>query len=158
MAAKFSTTAPVIPVLLKHSAAKTWSNAKAEWRLNHIYFVDSEEAETCACGHYPICEICVIENDVTDTVIEVGNCCINQISPEFEQLRRIFPALKKRRLNPAVINYAATRTIINEWEAGFLADVWRKRLLTKKQSIKLDSIKNKIFNSVMSPARRRQNV
>jgi len=147
--------APIIPVLLKYSAAKNWKDARAEWRLNHIEWRDIEDAETCQCGHYPICELCIIENDITDTILTVGNCCINQVSPEFEQLKRIFPAVKQGRINPAVIDYASTRQIINQWETNFLNDLWRKRNLTKNQSTKFNQIKGKIFRNVISPARRR---
>ena len=138
-------TPPIIPRLLEYSAAKTWKDAKSEWRLNHIEFVDTENAETCECGHYPICELCIIENDVTDTVLTVGNCCINQVSPEFEQLKRIFPAIKQKRINPAIIDYASKRKIINDWETSFLSNVWRKQILTQKQAAKFNAIKHKIF-------------
>ena len=147
-------TAPIIPVLLRYSAAPTWNDAKAEWRLNHVEWRDSEDAETCECGHYPICELCIIENEVTKTVLTVGNCCINQVSPEFEQLKRIFPAIKQGRINPAVIDYASTRHIINQWETNFLKDIWRKRTFTKNQAIKFNHIREKILRNVISPARR----
>lgn len=149
-------TAPIIPVLLRYSAASKWEDAKAEWRLNHIEWRDTEDAETCECGHYPICELCIVENEVTNTVLTIGNCCINQVSPEFEQLKRIFPAIKQGRINPAVIDYASKRNIINNWETDFLTNVWRKKRYTKNQLAKFDQIKGKIFKSVMSPARRRR--
>jgi hypothetical protein len=137
--ASYAYTAPIIPHLLKYSVAPTWKDAKSEWRLNYV----------------PICEICVIENEVTKTVLEVGDCCINQVSPVFEELKRIFPALKKGRINPAIINYARERRIINEWETGFLKSIWCKRSFTEKQVAKLGTIKEKIFKSVILPARRR---
>jgi hypothetical protein len=148
-------TASIIPRLLKYSAAPNWKDAKSEWRLDHIEWVDPEEAQTCECGHYPICEICIIENEVTKTVLEVGNKCINQISPEFEQLKRIFPAIRRGRVNPAVIDYASTRHIINAWETNFLNNLWRKRALTAKQAATFGTIRGKILKSVISPARRR---
>jgi len=148
-------TAPIIPVLLKYSAASNWADAKDEWRLNHVELTDPENAQTCECGHYPICEICIIENDITKTVLHVGNCCINHVSPEFDQLTRIFPAIKRGRINPAIIDYAKKRHIINEWETEFLGDVWRKRNLSARQAVKLHTIKEKIFKSVTNHAWRR---
>lgn len=147
-------TSPIIPVLLRYSAAPNWEDAKAEWRLDHIEWRDAEDADTCECGHYPICELCIVENEVTKTVLTIGNCCINQVSPEFEQLKRIFPAIRQGRINPAVINYASKRNIITQWETDFLSDVWRKRKYTKNQLAKVDQIKRKIFRKIVSPARR----
>jgi len=146
-------TAPIVPVLLKYSAATTWKDAKAEWRLNHIEWRDREEAETCECGHSPICELCIIENEVTKTVLTVGNCCINQVSPEFEQLKRIFPAIRSGRINPAVIDYASKRHIINQWETDFLNNTWRKRSFTKNQLDKFNQIKEKILRNITRRSR-----
>jgi len=106
-------------VLLKYSEAKRWKDARYEWRLNHIWYADIEDARTCECGHYPICEICVVENDVNGTFLEIGNCCVNQISPEFNALKRIFPALREGRINPAIVDYAFKQRIINDWEKRF---------------------------------------
>jgi hypothetical protein len=64
---------------------------------------------------------------VNNTVLEVGNCCINQVSPEFDALRRIFPALREGRINPAIIDDAFKQGTINDWEKNFLKNVWRKR-------------------------------
>ena len=87
-------TAPIIPRLLEYSEGRTWIDAKPEWQLINVQFVDIDDAQTCECGHYPILEICTIKNNLNGTVLDIGNCCINQISGEFEPLRRIFPALK----------------------------------------------------------------
>lgn len=139
--------APIIPVLLKYSEAKRWEDAKAEWRLNHIeYATEPDEFKTCECGHYPIAELCFIENEVNNTSLVVGNCCINQVSEEFETVKRIFPALKRRHINPAVIDYAHKRKIINDWEKAFLTSVWRKKKFTHKQLVVFKNLRTKIFN------------
>ena len=101
-------------MLLEYSEAKNWADAKQEWRLNHIWYADAEDARTCECGHYPICEICVVENEVNGTVLEIGNCCVNQVSTEFDALKRIFPALREGRINPAIVDYAFKQGFVND--------------------------------------------
>ena len=148
-------TAPIIPVLLRYSEAKRWDDAKLEWYLDHIWFADIEDAQTCACGHYPIYEVCVVKNELNNTVLEIGNCCINHVSPEFEVLKRIFPALKEGRINPAVVDYAFKQEIVNDWEKKFLQNVWRKQSLTQKQATKFEQIRYKIYENIqISPKQR----
>lgn len=127
-----------------------------EWRLNHIWFADVEDARTCECGHHPICEICVVENEVNGTTLEIGNCCVNQISPEFEALKRIFPALREGRINPAIIDYAFKQAIINNWEKNFLQNVWRKQVPSFRQAAKFRQIRHWIYEHIrISPRQRR---
>lgn len=148
--------APIIPVLLKYSEAKRWEDAKQEWRLNHIWYADIEDARTCECGHYPICEICVVENEVNGTVLEIGNCCVNHVSPEFDALRRIFPALREGRINPAIIDYAFKQGVINDWEKKFLKNVWRKHGFTSKQAAKFKQIRYKVYENIQISPKQRQ--
>jgi hypothetical protein len=150
--------APIIPVLLEFSNATRWEDAKFEWHLVDIRFVDREYAETCACGHYPICEVCKIKNEVTQIVIEVGNCCINQVSPEFDDLRRIFPARRDGRINPAIFDYAKKRNIINDWESRFLTDKWNRRRLSTKQSNKFKDIRFKLYSRINISAAQRKKI
>lgn len=148
---------PIIPVLLRYSEAKQWEDAKIEWYLVDIRLADREYAETCACGHYPICEICKIKNEVNNTRLEVGNCCINQVSDEFDALRRIFPALRDGRINPAVIDYAHKRKIINDWERNFLTNTWKKKHLSLKQTKIFGKIRYKLYNGIeISPDQRKK--
>jgi len=144
-------------VLLRYSEAKGWDDAKLEWHLVNIRFVDIDCAETCACGHYPICEICKIKNEVNNTVLEVGNCCINQVSPEFDDLRRIFPALRDGRVNPAIIDYANKRKIITDWEYKFLKNTWNRRRLTAIQARIFREVRHKLYRKIeISPAQRKR--
>ncbi len=144
-------------MLLRYSEAKGWEDAKLEWRLVNIRFVDIYCAETCACGHYPICEICKIENVVNNTVLKVGNCCINQVSPEFDSLRRIFPALREGRINPAIIDYASKRGIITNWESKFLKNTWNRKRRTAKQERIFRDVRHKLYRKLdISPAQRKK--
>ena len=143
-------------MLLRYSEAKRWEDARQEWRLNHIWYADIEDARTCECGHYPICEICVVENEVNGTFLEIGNCCINQISPEFDALKRIFPALREGRINPAIVDYAFKQRIINDWEKRFLLDVWRKYSYSPRQAAKFEQIRYRIYENIRISPRQRQ--
>ena len=144
-------------MLLRYSEAKGWDDAKLEWHLVNIRFVDIDCAETCACGHYPICEICKIKNEVNNTVLEVGNCCINQLSPEFDDLRRIFPALRDGRINPAIIDYASKRGIITNWESKFLRNTWNRKRRTTKQERIFRDVRHKLYRKIdISPAQRKR--
>ena len=42
------------------SQSKVWDTAKLEWSLSQIY--EADEPERCLCGHFPIIEICILQN------------------------------------------------------------------------------------------------
>lgn len=124
----------------------------------YVWYADFEEARTCECGHYPICEVCVVKNEVNGTILEIGNCCINQVSDEFESLKRIFPALRDGRINSAVIDYAHKQKIINDWEKKFLHNNWRKRSKTPKQAATFKDLRYKIYENIKISPKQRQSV
>jgi hypothetical protein len=62
--------------ILALSKAVDWETAKKEWSLVDI--IESDEPETCLCGHYPIIEICTIANRITKNIAEVGNVCVKR--------------------------------------------------------------------------------
>ena len=53
--------------LLKLSYSKYWADAKKEWGIQRIYYLD-DEPQACLCGHYPIKEVCVIKNNKTGKI------------------------------------------------------------------------------------------
>jgi hypothetical protein len=55
--------------ILELSESSEWNKAKEEWKLKNIYF--SENKQSCLCGHYPIKEICIIENKLNGITAEV---------------------------------------------------------------------------------------
>jgi hypothetical protein len=57
------------------SRAKTWEEAKLEWKLEKIY--RSDDKEKCICGHN-IIEKCVIINRCNDKRLIIGNVCIDK--------------------------------------------------------------------------------
>lgn len=62
--------------ILKLSRATDWITACREWVLIDIY--EADQPETCLCEHFPIIEICVIKNTITQAVTEVGNVCVKR--------------------------------------------------------------------------------
>lgn len=121
--------------ILNRSQSKTWGIAKMEWRLSHIY--EAEEPETCLCGHFPIIEICILQNKLNAQFATVGNCCVKKFIGLPSDL--IFQAVKRVRkdnqksLNAEAIQHAYENGWINEWEYKFSIDTMRKRILSGKQ-------------------------
>ena len=133
--------------LIGLSGATAWVDAAREWKLQSIW--RSQDNETCLCGHYPIREICEIQNVVTLEVAEVGNCCVQQflgIQSErlFSSLRRVLSGVSTS-FNQDVILLAYERGAINRWEAEFYSGVWRKRNLSYKQ----ESVKARINTKLL---------
>ena len=129
------------------SSAEEWYEAVQEWSLREIY--KSENPQTCLCGHHPIREVCVIDNNETGNSAEVGNCCVNNflgINSEifFSSLRRVSND-NEASFNEATLEYAHGQNIINDWELKFYHSVWRKRKLSQKQREKKQQINEKIL-------------
>ena len=99
--------------ILKRSQAKVWDIAKLEWKLNEIY--EAEEPETCLCGHFPIIEICILQNKLNTQFATVGNCCVKKFIGLPSDL--IFQAVKRVRkdnqksLNAEAIQHAYEKGI-----------------------------------------------
>jgi len=121
--------------ILQKSNSKIWDIAKLEWTLDEIY--ETDEPESCLCGHFPIIEICILRNKVNAQVATVGNCCVKKFIGLPSDL--IFQAVKRVRkdnqksLNAEAIQYAYKKGWINEWERKFSIDTIRKRVLSDKQ-------------------------
>jgi hypothetical protein len=129
--------------ILKLSKAQDWEVARKEWVLITIYEVG--EPDTCLCGHFPIIEICEIENRITGNRADVGNVCIKRFLGFRSDL--IFAGLKRIRkdpaksLNPDAITFFRQRGALSDWEYNFLQDTMRKRTLTPAQLAKRRSIR-----------------
>lgn len=131
--------------IIELSIADTWNNAKSEWFFEYAY--QSDEAEECLCGHYPIKNICVIKNRENGNFTEVGNICINKFL-EIKSGNKIFQSITKikgdktRSISKEALEYIKSKNGISEYEYNFYSDIIRKRNLSEKQ---LD-LKNKINN------------
>jgi hypothetical protein len=136
--------------ILELSAATDWEVARREWRLVGVF--ESEEPETCLCGHHPIIEICEISNASTNRTAEVGNRCVKR----FLGFRsdQIFLSLKKIRkdstksLGSDAVAFFYEKNIINQWEYSFQQDTMRKRNLTHNQVLTRQKINAKVLASL----------
>jgi hypothetical protein len=121
--------------ILMLSNSKEWNSARLEWVLQQIY--EADEPETCLCGHFPIIEICILQNRENQNSATVGNCCVKKFIGLPSDL--IFQAVKRVRkdsdksLNAEAINHAFSKGWINAWEHDFSLDTMRKRNLSSKQ-------------------------
>ncbi len=128
----------LISEIVERSVAITWDEAKLEWSLLEVY--ESDEPETCLCGHYPIVELCVLLNRRNKNQATVGNCCVKKFVGLPSE--KIFQAVKRVRkdtsksLNAEAIQHAFTRGWINEWEKDFYFNIMRKRSLTSRREDK----------------------
>jgi hypothetical protein len=135
--------------MLPLSVASSWPQAKLEWALAEVYRQD--EPDTCLCGHYPINEICVLENRRNGNRAEVGNVCVKKFLGLPSD--RIFQAIRRvaenpvRALNAETIQHAHQRGWITDWERNFYLDTVRKRVLTEKQAAKRLAINNRILRA-----------
>jgi hypothetical protein len=133
--------------ILERSTATKWDAAKLEWTLHEVF--ESEEPETCLCGHYPIIENCVLRNKTNGVFATVGNCCVKKFIGLPSDL--IFQAVKRVRsdssksLNAEAIAYARERDWINNWELEFYFRIMRKRNLSDKQIAKKRQINEKFL-------------
>jgi len=133
--------------IIKRSVARTWDKAKLEWSLLEVY--EADEPEKCLCGHYPIIELCVIQNRLNGGQVTVGNCCVRRFVglPSDE----IFQAVKRVRkdtsksLNVEAIEHAFARNWMTQWEHDFYLDVMRKRRLTFRQKAKKLEINERVL-------------
>ena len=136
--------------ILQRSQSEFWETAKSEWVLNEIY--ESEQLETCLCGHFPIIEICVLGNKINQNAVTVGNCCAKKFMglPSgliFQAVKRIRKDIK-RSLNPAAIKHAHKYAWINDWEFNFSMDTCRKRVLTDRQMEARKKVNNKMLKNM----------
>ena len=136
------TAFPLFGRILELSKADDWHVARKEWIVEEIYIADDPDA--CLCGHYPIRELCILYNAVTGAHATVGNCCVRHFLGD-NTVGRVLDAIKCRRINGDLIEYAYNADIINGWEYSFLWSTWRKRALTRKQATVFDRLHKKIF-------------
>lgn len=136
--------------ILDLSNSKDWKLAKLEWRLKDIF--ESDEPDTCLCGHNPIKEICVIKNIYNHNEATVGNVCIkkflglpsNQI---FDCLKRLKTDINNSP-NKALIEHAYREKWINAWEYDFSLNTMNKRYLNQKQLTKRGQINQKLITKL----------
>ena len=133
----------LIEELLKFSKSKIWDEAKKEWKLDKVYF---DSNGSCLCGHFPIKELCIIENSKTKIKKIVGNCCVKKFNTEsnlvFQGLKRIVSV--ENSINIDALYYVFKKGIINLWEHDFYRNIMFKRKFSAKQQQVKERINRKI--------------
>jgi hypothetical protein len=137
--------------LISLSVANTWTEAKLEWALEHVWRED--EPDTCLCGHFPIIEICLLRNRRNKNSAIVGNCCVKKFDtlPSdliFQAVRRIQQDVE-RAINAETIDHAHQKGWINDWERGFYMNTWRKRKLSGAQHSTRVQINQKVLRGIV---------
>lgn len=135
--------------ILKLSDSKYWEQAKNEWTFEYAY--NSEEFQSCLCGHYPIKNICVLKNSKNANTTEVGNCCVNKFLG-LEDGNKIFTSLKRlkkdlsKSMSLEVLEFLFNKRVLSEWEHNFYLDTIRKRNLSIKQKKIRERLNQKLLD------------
>jgi len=150
----------LIDEIIIRSVSDSWETARKEWFFENAY--QSEEPETCLCGHFPIINICVIKNTRNGNCTEVGNCCINKFL-DIDEGNKIFSSvnrLKKdisKSMSFEALQYLNEKGILDNFEFEFYSSIIRKRKLSDKQISIKERINQKFIdftsyeaNSVLS--------
>ena len=121
--------------ILSHSTSKTWGEAKKEWIPKDSY--DAEEFQTCICGHYPIKNIHIIQNQSNGASLEIGNQCVKKFfDPEIVSMIKSLQKIKKditKSVSVDMLYFLINKKAINQWEFDFYENIRRKRKLSEKQ-------------------------
>jgi len=132
--------------IIDRSEADTWEDAKKEWFLEYIEMAGEGEDYSCLCTHPHIKELCYIANENNGNEALVGNCCVKKFMELESDL--IFQAIRRGKVNSAMLGYAFSHNMITEWENNFMLGVMRKRKMTVKQRTVYDRLQKKILGSV----------
>ena len=133
--------------IIRLSRATNWAAAKLEWSLVEVY--ESDEPDTCLCGHFPIIEICVIRNKRNGNETIVGNVCVNKFlglpsDNIFRSVKRIAKDNTKS-LSLDAIDHAYAKKWITDWERDFSLDTRGKRKMSENQIAKRVEINRKVM-------------
>jgi len=122
--------------ILKLSVSQFWDSAKLEWKFENAY--QSEEKQTCLCGHFPIRNICVIKNKENNSTTEVGNCCVYKFF-DIDEGNKVFISIKRLKKDPSKsmsadsVEYLKSKNILNDFEYNFYKNIIKKRNLSERQ-------------------------
>ena len=138
----------LIQRIIELSVADTWEEAKQEWTYLYLTHLENEYGK-CLCSHYPIVNLCHIQNKINGSKAIVGNCCINKFLDNIVDAKKLSERLTKGKINKYCIQEAHAKNIINDWEHGFIMDTLRKRKLSTKQKFYKESITKKIVDGLI---------
>lgn len=132
--------------IIDRSEADTWEEAKKEWSLQYVEMAEDGEDYSCLCTHPHIKELCYIKNKINGNEVLVGNCCVKKFMELESDL--LFQAIRRSKVNSAMLEYAFSHNMISKWENSFMLDVMRKRKMTVKQRAVYERISDKIFGGI----------
>lgn len=136
--------------ILPLSAAKSFNDARLEWKLIHIEL--SDDWDNCPCGQ-SIKELCHIKNTKNGHETYVGNVCINNFLGI--NTGNLFDGLKRIKENPSanansdLIQHAYNLGYIFEKELNFLQQTRLKRNLSTKQKEWNEKINRRIISKTI---------
>jgi hypothetical protein len=137
----------LIKKIIDNSEIKQWDKAKLEWELSEVWY--SQSPDSCACGYFPINEICEIVNVKNKNALTVGNCCVKKFiglsSDLIFQAKNRVTKDNEKSFNIETIDFAHKKGWINNWEYEFYADIMRKRKFSDKQLSKKVQINIKVL-------------
>ncbi|MFA6152540.1 MAG: hypothetical protein WC716_14550 [Chitinophagaceae bacterium] len=137
----------LVSEIILRSNANDWQQAKGEWKLQSISF--AKPPHVCLCGHYPIIELCLIQNKQNGNRATVGNCCVKKFmglrtNKFFEAIKRI-NADSNRSVNLVTLEIAYKENWISYNDYSF----YRRILKTSKLSVKQKNWKIGINNKII---------
>lgn len=138
--------------IISRSKSNEWEEAKKEWKFNDVY--ESDEPLTCLCGHFPIMQVCVLQNVINQNEVEVGNECvkkffnIKQADSIIKSIREIKSDITKS-VNVKTLDFFRKKGCIDGWKYDFYNNIIRKspKSLSEKQLDKKREINNKMIES-----------
>jgi hypothetical protein len=133
--------------ILDDSKSKIWDQAVKEWENIDVY--ETDDPETCLCGHFPIKEVCVIKNKETGVVHNVGNCCVKKflgLRPDMvlKSVKKITKDITSS-VNVQALEFFYNKNYIDCKDYSFYFDTWRKRVLSPAQMKWRVDINNRIL-------------
>lgn len=136
------THSSLVESMILLSAHAEWDKARSEWSLERIF--ESDDGETCLCGHHPIHDACVFRNRVNGKEALLGKDCAKSFM--LLDVEALFNSAKSARANPAhslcdaSLEHALAQGWMSSWELAFYRHVRHKRILSPTQSEKKNEI------------------
>lgn len=132
----------------ERSRSNNWDEAKLEWNVVDMEFVD--EPEMCLCGHFPIVEVFTLENKYTGENVRVGNVCVNKFihkNKAFDGYKRILKS-ETASATMDLLQFARDKGIITVRDYDFYVSIIKKRVLSERQSKWKVDINLRIINHI----------
>lgn len=150
----------LIQEIIDLSESKNYFQAFQEWDLIEVYNIDAKHDDplTCLCGHYPIYEICHIQNKLNGNKAIVGNVCINKFFETdadfiFKCVKRLKQDISKS-MNQSMLDYALKKGYTLHWEYTFYCKRIHKRNLNEAEVRLKIKINTKVLKQMQLQAKK----